>query len=110
MAREASDTSQGEVTLEPVRVETELGEVSEDKEAQTLKLRLHSEILLAGRIDQEALEKTLLGKNTKDIEEALAGFPSIKKINLEFKPSWFGTGIPKSESRVEVVIDPPSEE
>jgi hypothetical protein len=108
-AKGAAQTDQGGVRFEPEKVTTDFGEVSSNDDG-TLSVRLHAELFLAGTVDEQALKEALLGKKADEIEGVLGDFPAVKKIQLVFRPSFLGSGIPASESRVDVILDPVSAE
>jgi hypothetical protein len=93
------------VRMDVSKIDIDYGEVAPNFDDNTVSIKLHADIHKIASLDLETLKQKLLGKNTVDMEAFLAENPGVQKIELDFKPKWFGTSIPKQESRVELLLE-----
>jgi len=106
--------SQGEelvsgVLFRPVSVVLSYGEAVPDFEAKTIRLKTHAVVTSESVLDREKFLAAILGKDEAGIDATLGAFPEIKKIEIVFKPQWFGSSVPAAESRVTVLVEPGQE-
>ncbi len=105
---ESGESKQGNVTFQPKNIALSYGEAIPDYDAKKIRLKVHATIDAESVIDTEKLRSAIAGKSTDEINAMLASFPEIKKIEIVFKPQWFSSTVPSSESRVTVVVEPGS--
>jgi hypothetical protein len=55
-------------------------------------------------IDGEKLKKEILGKTNQDLENLLASYSDIEKVEVTYWPPFFSSRIPLWEKRVSVEI------
>ena len=94
------------VLFQPVDTVLSYGEAVPDFDARTVRLKTHARVISESVINRDAFKEAILGKDEQGIDEALASFPEIKKIEIAFKPQWFTRTVPKSDGRVTVFIEP----
>lgn len=99
----------GGIAFRPVSVVLSYGEAVPDFNAQTVRLKTHAVVASESVIDRDKLRLAILGKDEAGIDELLDSFPEIKKIEIVFKPQWFGSSVPDSEDRVTVLVEPGEE-
>lgn len=105
-ARAAAPKQVNGIALEATDIRTDFGEISADFEKKEVAMRVHADVSQMAAIDKTALTGKLLGQDTAGVEAVLKEHPEIQKIELIFKPDWFGASIPKSPSRVMLEIVP----
>ncbi len=98
------------VIFRPVTMTLSYGEALPDYEAKKLRLKVHALVDSESVIREDTLTEELLGKNSDGINEVLASFPEIKKIQITFKPPWFTSVVPSTKSRVTIIVEPGSSE
>ncbi|MBI2439690.1 MAG: hypothetical protein HYV45_03790 [Candidatus Moranbacteria bacterium] len=76
----------------------------------TLRLRARALLTLESEIDEQALRGALAGASIRDIENVLSQFPSVKKINVIFRPDLFVQSIPDAEKRIVLIVEKGEEE
>lgn len=106
--------SQGEervsgVLFRPASVTLSYGEAVPDFSTKTVRLKTHALVTSESVIDREKFLAAILGKDETGIDATLSSFPEINKIEIIFKPHWFTSAVPKSESRVTLFIEPGQE-
>lgn len=106
--------SQGEelmsgILFRPVSVVLSYGEAVPDFEAKIVRLKTHAIVTSESVIDREKFLTAILGKDEAGIDAALDSFPEINKIEIVFKPQWFGSSVPDTKSRVTVFVEPGQE-
>ncbi len=99
----------GTVLFRPVAVSLSYGEAIPDFDARTVRLKTHAVVTSESVIEREKFLAGILGKDEKGIDEVLTSFPEIKKIEIDFKPRFFSSSIPNSESRVTLFVEPGQE-
>ncbi len=92
------------VRLEITKIDLDYGEIAPNFTDSTVSIRLHALVHKQALIDSDAIKMKLLGRNAEGIQAFLGENPGVQKIELEFNPKWFGTSIPKSTSRVSIVV------
>ncbi|OGI21534.1 MAG: hypothetical protein A2808_00660 [Candidatus Moranbacteria bacterium RIFCSPHIGHO2_01_FULL_55_24] len=98
------------VTFKAGDTRIDFGEIAPNYDAREVRMKVHAETALQAAIDQDKLKHELLGKDTAGIQQVLESYPGVSKIELLFKPDWFGSSIPASESRVTItIVSSPSE-
>jgi hypothetical protein len=97
------------VLFQPVDTVLSYGEAVPDFDARTVRLKTHARVISESVTNRDAFKEAILGKDEQGIDEALASFPEIKKIEIAFKPQWFTRTVPNSNSRVTVLIEPGQE-
>ncbi len=100
----ASKESQG-VHVVVSNIGIDYGEVAPNYDDNTVSIKLHATISKVADLEKESLKEKLLGRDADSIQAFLGENPGVQKIELEFDPKWFGSGIPKQASRVEVIIE-----
>jgi hypothetical protein len=100
----ASKESQG-VHVVVSNIGIDYGEVAPNYDDNTVSIKLHATISKVADLEKDNLKEKLLGRNADSIQAFLGENPGVQKIELEFNPKWFGSGIPKQASRVEVIIE-----
>jgi len=94
------------IRLEVSKIDLDYGEISPNYTDSTVGIRIHALIHKKAILDSDSLKTKLLGQDAAGIQAFLGENPSVQKVELDFKPKWFGTSIPKSLSRVDVVVVP----
>ena len=92
------------IRLEVTRIDLDYGEITPNFTDSTVGIRLHALVHKRAVIDSDAIKLKLLGRNAEGIQVFLGENPGVQKVELDFKPKWFGTSIPKSTARVDIVI------
>lgn len=98
------------VNFKPVSVVLTYGESLPNYTDGTLRLKSHAEVALESDVDKDKLTEELLGKNEEGINELLGKYPEINRIQIQIKPQWFSSSIPKSKERVTIIVDPGEEQ
>lgn len=98
-----------DIEFQPKDITLTYGESIPNYTDGTLRLKTHAAVTLESVIDRDTLVDELLGKDEQEINTLLDSHPEIKKIQIEIKPQWFSTVIPKSKDRVIVTIEPGEE-
>ncbi|MEK9173827.1 MAG: hypothetical protein AAB845_01015, partial [Patescibacteria group bacterium] len=94
------------VPLEVAKIDLEYGEITPNYTDGTVGIRIHALIHKKATLDLEAMKTKLLGRDATGIQTFLGENPGVQKIELDFKPKWFGSSIPKSAGRVDMLIIP----
>lgn len=93
------------IVFRPVSVMLTYGDAVPDFTNGTVRLKTHAVIASDSVIDREALMRDILGKNASGIDTLLGSYPAIKKIEINFKPHWFTSTVPNSDSRVTLLLE-----
>jgi len=99
-----------DIAFRPTMVTLSYGEALADFEGKKLRLKVYATVDSESVIDTDKVMTAILGKKSDSINESLAAFPEIKKMEIIFKPQWFSSTVPSSEERVTIVVDPGSAE
>ena len=94
------------IRLEVARIDLDYGEITPNYTDGTVGIRIHALVHKKALLDTDSMKTKLLGRDANGIQAFLAENPGVQKIELDFKPKWFGTSIPKTMSRVDIVIIP----
>lgn len=85
--------------IEKIRID--YAGVTPDFEKKTLTMKLHSEISIKTKLDEEKIKKDFLGKDASGIENLVKTYPQIKNVNVEFEPN-FVSRVPQYAHQVQV--------
>lgn len=91
--------------LDSSSVTLDYGKSNLDFKLGTIMIKVHGVNKASSEIDAESLKKEILGKNNSDLENILGGYPDIEKAEVTYWPPFISSRIPKSASKVNIVLD-----
>ncbi len=108
-------TTQGEekisgIAFRPVSITLSYGESIPNYDDGTIRLKIHAAIVSESVIERDSLIDEFLGQDESGVSAILEKHPEIKKVQIDFKPQWFSSVVPKSRNRVILFVEPGEEE
>lgn len=100
-----SGTGEAKANLDSSSITLDYGKPNLDFKVGTIMIKVNGASKTNSGIDTENLKKEILGKNNSDLENILGGYPDIEKAEVTYWPPFISSRIPKSASRVDIVLD-----
>ena len=86
-------------------VTIDFGKTNANFNTGIMNIRFHAVGQIKPDINIDMIKKAILGKNETDLKAYLSTYSDIKKINIEYWPSFIGGRIPFQPNRVKITLD-----
>ncbi len=98
-------SSGGQVNINNRSIKIDFGKADADFNSGVITIRFHAVGNVKPDIDLTRIKKDILGKSETDLKSYLSAYPDIKKINIEYHPSFINGRIPFQANRVKMILD-----
>lgn len=92
------------VVLKPVTTEFTYGRALANFNESVVELSVEAALKLRAPLDTGALKSELVGLDEDGIRAFLERHPEIKRLRVEFKPSFLITSLPKNQERLHLTV------
>lgn len=75
-----------------------------DSENGKLILKIHVKKVVAWRLDEEVIKKSIKGKTSEEVKKYLQNNPNIREVNILFWPFWVKK-VPQIEKKIKITLD-----
>lgn len=75
-----------------------------DSDNGKLILRIHVKKIVAWKLNEEKIKRSIKGKNSEEVKKYLQNDPNVKEVNVLFWPFWVKK-VPQIEKKIKISLD-----